>query len=140
MNSSGPFSKKTPKQTNPANFSLPPREEKDNLIDPKLTSQDIVDGDLDNLYISPVASFRNTSYNIGWRTMQDLAEHANQHVINNTFGTSNSNLELAEEGNFKLFIHQELMYQGLLAGMSFLDSHKYALKWGPQPVHNSSHA
>lgn len=131
-NSSGAFSRKTPKHTNPANYSLPPRQPIDNLIDPKLTSEDVAVGNLDNLYISPVAGFRNTSYDLSWRTYQDLAEHANWHVENNTFGGG-------EDGYRRLFIHQELMYEGLLAGMSFLESHEFSLKRNPIPVHNSSH-
>ncbi len=127
MNSSGPFSRKTPNSTNPANFSLAPRQEIDNLIDPELTSEDIVRDDLQNLYISPVAGFRNTSYDISWRTYQYLAEHSNYHVEHKTFGSG-------KEGMQKLLKHQELMYDGLLAGMSFLNAHKYALKLGPKPV------
>ncbi len=132
-NSSGPFSKKTPKGTNPALFSLPPREPKDNLIDPILTCEQIEAGNLDNLYVSPETDFRNVSYTLDWRTMKDLADHADDHVRNNTFGGG-------EEGFEKLFLHQELMYEGMLAGMSFLEAHEYALRKGPQPVHQSSHA
>ena len=137
-NSSGPFSRKIPRSvsgresTNPALYSLPDRQDKDNLIDPLLTSEDVAKGDLRNLYISPVAGFRNTSYDIGWRAERDLAEHANNHVLNNTFGTG-------PEGEKKLLEHQTLMYDGLLAGMSFLESHKYALRIGPQPQHQSDH-
>ncbi len=133
QNSSGPFSRKTPKDisgrdlTNPALFGIASRLPKDDLIDPQLTSEDVVRGNLKNLYISPVAGFRNTSYDLNWRTYQDLAEHSNDHVRNNTFGTG-------EVGREKLLEHQSLMYDGLLAGMSFLESHKYALRLGPAPV------
>lgn len=132
QNSSGPFSKKTPKGTNPSLFSLPERQPKDNLIDPLLTCEQIESDNLDNLYVSPETDFRNVRYDLDWRTYQDLADHANQHVIDNTFGGGS-------EGYEKLFLHQELMYEGMLAGMSFLEAHIYALKKGPQPVHNSSH-
>ncbi len=132
-NSSGGFSKKTPKDvsgrdlTNPELFGIASRLPKDDIIDPILTSEDVAKGNLDNLYISPVASFRNTSYDIGWRAEQDLADHSNFHVIHETFGPG-------EEGMQKLLIHQELMYDGILAGMSFLEAHKYALRRGPNPV------
>ena len=132
MNSSGRFSKKTPRTTgpeitNPALYAIPERQDKDNIIDPILTSNDIRKGDLSNLYISPVSAFRNTSYDLSWRTYRDLAEHSNMHVINKTFGDG---IDAAK----KLDMHQELMYDGLLAGMSFLEAHKYALRVGPQPV------
>lgn len=132
-NSSGGFSKKTPKDvsgrdlTNPSLFGIASRLPKDDLIDPELTSNDVARGDLHNLYISPVAGFRNTSYDLGWRTMQDLAAHSNEHVINGTFGSGQEGLE-------KLRAHQELMYNMLLAGGSFLEAHKYALLHGPKPV------
>ncbi len=140
QNSSGPFSRNTPRDvsgrplTNPGLFGIPDRQEKDNLIDPKLTSEDIAKGDLRNLYISSVVGFRNTPYEVSWRTMNDLRDHANMHVKNNTFGTKNLDPKLADEGLQKLLVHQELMYDGLLAGMSFLEAHKYALKLGPAPV------
>lgn len=127
INSSGPFSFKKPRGTNPALFSLPEYQPKDELIDPLLTSDQVARGDLHNLYISPVKSFRNTAYVIGWETERVLADHANQHIINGTFGTG-------PEGIQKLIEHQTLMYNGLLAGMSFLESHKYALRNGPSPV------
>lgn len=127
MNSSGPFSRKTPRHTNPALFSLPPRQEIDNLIDPNITPEQIDNDDLSNLYISPVAGFRNVSYDLGWRTYQDLAAHSNMHVINKTFGEG-------IEAEQKLIQHQELMYNGMMAGMSFLEAHKYALRVGPSPV------
>lgn len=132
-NSSGPFSRKRPRSvtgresTNPALFSLPDRQDKDNLIDPILTSEDVAKGNLKNLYASTMSGFRNTSYDIGWRAERDLAEHANNHVLNNTFGTG-------LEGEKKLLEHQELMYDGLLAGMSFLEAHKYSLRVGPDPI------
>jgi hypothetical protein len=132
-NSSGPFSRKTPKDvsgrdlTNPSLFGIASRLPKDDLITPELTRNDIERGDLRNLYISPVAGFRNTSYTIGWRTMQDLSAHSNFHVTNGTFGTGQEGLE-------KLRAHMELMYSGLLAGMSFKESHQYAIKHGPAPV------
>ena len=132
-NSSGPFSKKTPRDvsgrimTNPSLFGIASRLKKDDLIDPELTSDDVAKGDLKNLYISPVASGRNTAYEVGWRTMQDLRDHANMHVKAGTFGSG-------DEGLQKLLAHQTLMYNGLLAGMSFLESHKYALRLGPAPV------
>jgi len=132
-NSSGPFSRKTPRDvsgrelTNPSLYRIASRLPKDDLIAPELTRNDIARGDLRNLYISPVASFRNTSYTIGWRTMQDLAAHSNEHIIKNTFGTG-------QEGLDKLQVHQELMYDMILAGGSFLEAHKYAIKHGPAPV------
>ncbi len=138
-NSSGPFSRKTPKDvsgrdlTNPALFEIASRLPKDDLIDPELNSIDVARGDLHNLYVSPVAGFRNTSYDVSWRTYRDLAEHSNNHILNNTFGTSSLNPVLAAEGMQKLLEHQTLMYDGLLAGMSFLESHKYALRLGPEP-------
>ena len=127
INSSGPFSFKTPRGTNPALFSLPEYQPKDELINPLLTSNQVARGDLHNLYISPVATYRNTGYVIGWETERVLADHANQHIINSTFGTG-------QEAMQKLIQHQTLMYNGLLAGMSFLESHKYALRNGPSPV------
>lgn len=134
QNSSGRFSKKTPRHTNPANYSIPDRQPIDQLIAPILTSEDVLTGNLQNLYISPVASFRNTSYDISWRAKKDLGDHSDYHIRNNTFGTSNPNPILAAEGGQKLLLHQELMYDGLLAGMSFAKSHTYALRFGPQPV------
>ena len=127
QNSSGPFSRKPPKGTNPAKFSLPGREPIDDIIDPIVTSEDVINGKLDDLYTSPMSTFRNTSYDLDWRTYRDLADHSNFHVQNQTFGSGS-------EGEKKLFIHMELMYQGLLAGMSFLESHKYSLRLGPQPT------
>jgi hypothetical protein len=131
-NSSGPFSRKAPRHqgrqsTNPALFSLPERQEIDNLIDPKITTEDLAVGNLRHLYSSPESQFRNTSYEIGWQAQRDLADHANQHFINGTFGTG-------EEGRLKTIEHQTLMYNGMLAGMSFGESHRYALAKGPQPV------
>ncbi len=131
-NSSGPFSRKTPKQTNPALFSLPDRQPFDQWMNAKLSSEEIAKGNLNNIWSSNETDFRNQPYDLDWRTYQDLAEHANWHVEHNTFGGG-------EEGYRKLFIHQELMYEGMMAGMSFLEGHQYALKRGPQPVHNSSH-
>ena len=126
-NSSGPFSKKTPKHTNPADYSLPEYQEKDNLIDPKLTVEQIKSDNLDNLWISPQTDFRNVSYDLDWRTYKDLADHADWHIRNNTFGSG-------PEGMQKLFVHQELMYEGMMSGMSFLEGHNYALKKGPKPI------
>ncbi len=127
MNSSGPFSKKTPIGTNPALFSLPERQEKDNLIDPILTSKEIARDDLSNLWISTMTGFRNQRYDLDWRTYKDLAEHANMHVINKTFGEG-------PDAQEKLLNHQEFMYNGMMAGMSFLEAHKYALRVGPKPL------
>ncbi len=127
MNSSGPFSKNRPIGTNPALFSLPHRQEIDNLIDPNITPEEIAHNNLSNLYISPVAGFRNQSFDLDWRTYQDLAAHSNMHVVNKTFG------EGVEAYN-KLKQHQELMYNGMMAGMSFSEAHKYALRVGPKVV------
>ena len=124
-NSSGAFSKKTPKHTNPAEYSLPDLEPADHWLNAKLYSQDVADGHLNNLWTSNETSFRNVSYDLDWRTYQDLAEHSDWHVKNNTFGSG-------QKGYDKLFIHMELMYEGMIAGMSFLESHNYALKKGPQ--------
>lgn len=138
FNSSGPFSKKTPRDisgrelTNPALFGIASRLPKDDIIDPILTQEQVDKGDLHNLYISPTVSFRNVPFDLGWRTYQDLAEHANMHVKNNTFGTG-------QEGYDKLLMHQDLMVDGMLSGMSFLEAHKYALKVGPAPIHQSDH-
>ncbi len=134
QNGSGSFSRKTPrsqgrKDTNPAIFSIPDRQPKDNLIHPLLTSDDIENDNLDNLYATTESGFRNTRYDLDWRTLQDLAEHSNFHVVHNTFGSD-------ELGMANLLMHQELMYDGLLAGMSFLRAHKYALKVGPTPINS----
>lgn len=126
QNSSGPFSRKTPRFTNPANFSLPPREPIDDILDPIVSEEDFANDDLHNLYSSTSASFRNQAYDLGWRTYKDLADHANQHVIDGTFGTG-------PEAEKKILEHQTLMYNGMLSGMSFLEAHKYALKLGPSP-------
>ncbi len=127
QNSSGPFSKKTPKGTNPANFSLPDKQEKDEWLNAKLYSEDVEAGNLNNLWTSNETDFRQSQYDLGWETYKDLADHANWHVQNNTFGSG-------EEGYRKLFMHQELMYEGMMAGMSFLEGHEYSLKKGPSPV------
>ncbi len=129
MNSSGPFSRKQPRSTNPANFSLPDRQQKDNFLNPIVSEDDMANCDLRNLYSSTQSSFRNQSWQLDWRTERDLADHANDHVKNKTFSTMD-----------ELLTHQTLMYNGMLAGMSFLKAHEYALKVGPQPAHNSSHA
>lgn len=126
-NSSGPFSRKTPRHTNPEKYQLPPREPIDAVIYPIVTSKNVVDGNLKNLYTTPMAGFRNTSYVVSVQLMRTLAAHANMHVLANTFGSDFI-------GQKKLLEHQTLMYNGLLAGMSFLESHKYALKFGPQPI------
>lgn len=127
-NSSGSFSIKKPRHTNPANYSLPPRQSKDDILNPIITSEDVIKGDLKNLYTSTSSGFRNQPYDLGWRTYKDLADHANMHVINNTFGAS------GQESRDKLLQHQTLMFNGMLSGMSFLRAHKYALRFGPKPV------
>jgi len=127
MNSSGAFSLKTPIGTNPADFSLPDRQPKDDFLDPIVSSDDYANGDLHNLYTSTSASFRNQPYTLDWNTERDLADHANQHIINGTFGQG-------DDAYFKLLEHQTLMYNGMMAGMSFLEAHIYALKVGPKPV------
>ena len=126
-NSSGLFSRKTPRHTNPQIYQLPTRLPKDNIIDPIVTDKDVITGNLKNLYSTPMASFRTESYVVSVELMRTLAAHSNMHVANNTFGTG-------FEGQKKLLDHQSLMYDGLLAGMSFLESHKYALKNGPSPI------
>ncbi len=125
-NSSGPFSRKQPRSTNPALFSLPPRQEIDNILNPIVSEDDMAKCDLRNLYSSTQSSFRNQSWQLDWRTERDLADHADWHVKNNTFGGG-------PEGFNKLLDHQTLMYNGMLAGLSFLKAHEYALKVGPQP-------
>lgn len=131
QNSSGPFSRKTPRSTNPSKFSLPPRTQLDNITDPIVSEQDMKNDNLSNLYTSTSSGFRNVSYDLDWRTYKDLAEHADNHIINNTFGSD-------PEGQKKLLEHQELMFNGILAGMSFLESHKYALRVGPKPVNTGT--
>lgn len=127
MNSSGPFSKNTPIGTNPAVFKLPPRQEIDEIIDPNITPEQVANDNLINLYISNVTAYRNQSFDLDWRTYKDLAEHSNMHVINKTFGDG----PIASQ---KIIEHQELMYNGMLAGMSFSQAHKYALRVGPIPA------
>ena len=127
QNTSGPFSRKTPRSTNPANFSLPPRQQIDAVIDPIISQEDFARGDLRNLYTSNSASFRNQSYDLDWRTKQDLADHEHMHVREQTFGTG-------PEAQEKILEHQTLMFNGMLSGMSFLEAHKYALRVGPKPL------
>lgn len=129
QNSSGSFSLKTPHHTNPANYSLPDRQPIDQLLNPIVTGEDLENRNLQNLYTSNMSQFKNTSYDIGWRYEKLMAEHSNFHVTNKTFGDSNT-----IEGYEKLLNHQTLMYNGILAGMSFLESHKYALEKGPKVV------
>lgn len=126
-NSSGPFSRKTPRHTNPQIYELPPREPIDVVIKPIVTNEDVVVGRLKDLYSTPMASFRTESYVVSVELMRTLAAHSDMHVAANTFGSG-------IEGQKKLLEHQSLMYDGLLAGMSFLESHQYALKNGPAPV------
>lgn len=110
MNSSGSFSLKTPKHTNPEIYRLPDRQPKDNLLDPQ------------TLDSSTMWAFRNTPFVISDEMTRDLAEHSNFHVRNKSFSTG---LELLQ--------HQELMYQGILSGLSFLKAHEFALRNGPKP-------
>ena len=57
------------------------------------------------------------------RTQQKtLSEHYVNHIKNRTFNNFDD-----------LFRHQELMADSLLRGYSFLQSHIFALKYGPKP-------
>ncbi len=115
MNSSGPFSLKTPRSTNPGIFRLPDRQPIDDIIDPQ------------SLDSSTMWAFRNTPFVISDAMMRDLAEHSNFHVRNKSFGTG-------PKADLELLQHQELMYQGILGGLSFLKAHEFALRNGPKPI------
>lgn len=119
QNTSGPFSRKDPKFTNPAIYGIPDKQAKDEWLQP---NSDITK--------SPFLSFRNVDFMLTNGQINALAEHYNMHIKNNTFGTSDSSLESMD----KLLEHQELMAFKMLDGWGFDKAHKWAIKNGPSPV------
>lgn len=113
FNASGAISPNPPEGTNPERYGLPPRTD---LLYPVVYGSDVKAGNLTNLYKTPMTAFRNSQYDLDFNTYDDLAAHSRFHLENKSFGTG-------DEALGKLFIHQELMFEGILAGMSFLESH-----------------